>query len=42
VITLNVGATAPPGYSFIGTSEIAIRAADGRRATAIVWVFRKN
>jgi hypothetical protein len=42
VITLNVGATAPPGYSFIGTSDISIRAADGRRTTATVWVFRKN
>jgi hypothetical protein len=42
VITLNVGASAPRGYSFIGTSEITVRAADGRRTAATVWVFRKN
>jgi hypothetical protein len=42
LIRMIAGTTPPPGFTFVGTSEMSLRASDGKRMTVSVWLFSKN
>jgi len=42
VVRMVVGATPPAGFTFVGTSEITLKEATGKKTTLPLWVFQKN